>query len=229
MGVHYWFPVRKEILVPWREIQGVDTIDIVDWLGGYRGKFRDVTVILVSKQFYDSHVSVYPQGAWRILVIPKGSSVQIALHHQLMGVEPRAIREAVEARWRAFRDQPAGSVSRTKGDDRSVKPTRPSVPTVMAAWRRKIPRSAAAARPDPTPAIAVAGNKSAWGAAKIIVPLFGIAVVLTNLLGIWATPGQIAGREERKQQAEWDQRREEEQRLFQEKLRRMDEERRRTR
>jgi hypothetical protein len=233
MGVHYRFPVRNEILVPWRDIQGVDTIDIIDWLGGYRGKFRDVTVILVSKHFYDSHISVYPQGAWRILVIPKGSLVQIALHHQLLSVGPRAIREAVEARWRVFRDQPAGSASRTKGHDRSVNATKPSVPTVTAAWRRKIGRSDAAARPVSTPGSVVAEDKaramSAWAAAKIIVPLIGIAVVLGNLLGIWATPGQIAAREERKKQAEWDQQREEEQRLFQEQLRRMDEERRRTR
>jgi hypothetical protein len=71
-GIHYRIPGVKEFLIPWREIQGVDTIDIVTsgwsppvWLfvdnWYYRPKTLaagDVTVVLVSRQFYDSQIFV---------------------------------------------------------------------------------------------------------------------------------------------------------------------------
>jgi hypothetical protein len=72
-GIHYRIPWVKEFLIPWHEIQGVDTIDFVTtqslptylffdklYWGGYRSTsiFRDVTVVLVSKQFYDSQIFV---------------------------------------------------------------------------------------------------------------------------------------------------------------------------
>jgi hypothetical protein len=103
LGIRVRFPDRKEVLVPWREIQGVDTVDIK--ARGDIAPFRDVTVVLVSKQFYEAHVSVDPKRlGWDTLVVPKGPLVQIALHHQLLSVEPQVLREAVETRWHAFRD-----------------------------------------------------------------------------------------------------------------------------
>ena len=38
---------------------------------------------------------------------------------------------------------------------------------------------------------------SPWEATKIIVPLIGIAIVLTNLIGLWDLPGQDKVREVR--------------------------------
>ena len=91
--------------MPWHEIQGVDTVDIK--ARGDIAPFRDVTVFLVSKEFYDAHVSVDPgRLGWNTLVVPKGPLVQIALHHQLLSVKPQALRESVEARWHAFRGRP---------------------------------------------------------------------------------------------------------------------------
>jgi hypothetical protein len=71
-----------------------------------------------------------------------------------------------------------------------------------------------------------------WDAVQIIVPLIGIAIVLSNLLGLWATQGQVQAREERKkweerdrQQKEFRKKLDEEQkerdRRFQEMFRRM--------
>ena len=38
---------------------------------------------------------------------------------------------------------------------------------------------------------------SRWEATKVIVPLIGIAIVLTNLVGLWDLPGQDKVREAR--------------------------------
>ncbi len=217
-GVLYRIPWVKEILIPWCEIQGVDTIDITAWNWAsrfpHRVTFHDVTAILVSKQFYDSHIfvnSLFLRGpGWGNIFIPKGSSIQIALHHELVSVEPRALREAIEVRWHAFRGQPAGSASLAAEDSKSVARTG-SVPAI---------------RSDPTPSIVASepkpGTTSAWDIAKIVVPLIGIAVVLANLVGVWATPGQTAARAERKKWADWHQRRQEESRQLEEERKRID-------
>ena len=121
----------KEIVIPWREIKGVDTIDITwrHWMTRYPQDMtsRGVTVVLVSKPFYDAHIhigSLFMRGPYwyETKFIPKGDLIQCALHSEIVSVEPRELREAVEARWRAFRDQPAGRQPRTA-----------SVPSVIAA------------------------------------------------------------------------------------------------
>ena len=123
-GIHYRIPWVKAFNIPWTEIRGVDSIDVETgywsfWdmrhgfaiLPDYKvATYYNVAVVLVSKQFYDSRMfvaSFFLRGpGWRANFIPKGSLVQVALHHDLVSVEPRLLREAVEARWLAFRDQP---------------------------------------------------------------------------------------------------------------------------
>ena len=60
IGVHYWH--NAMFLIPWREIRGVETIDITtfNWSIRRPGKmtFHDVTVVLVSKAFYDTHIRI---------------------------------------------------------------------------------------------------------------------------------------------------------------------------
>lgn len=237
-GVHYRIAGVKTFLVPWREIRGIDTVNITSWNWSIRNPgtmiFSNVTVFLVSKKFYDAHIfinSLLLRGpAWENIFITKGALVQVALHHELVSVEPRVLRDAVEARWHAFRDQPSGS------DGIPVKSARASVPTVIAGWRKKIGRRDAAARPDSTSGVVAMGaNPKAmpvWEAVQIIVPLIGIAIVLSNLLGLWAMQGQVQAREERKkweerdrQQKEFRKKLDEEQkerdRRFQEMFRRM--------
>jgi predicted polyphosphate/ATP-dependent NAD kinase len=63
---------------------------------------------------------------------------------------------------------------------------------------------------------------SAWDAVKVIVPLIGIAIALTNVLGLWATVGQTKAREERRQWAEQDRQREEEQEKFDDNVKRIE-------
>ncbi len=194
-GIHYRIPWVKEFLIPWREIQGVDTINIVTqqsslaWLfvdnvqPPYRNTlfFDDVTVVLVSKQFYNSQIfvrSYFLRGpGWKANFIPKGTLVQTALHHTLVSVKPRALRQAVEARWHAFRDQTAAG------------PPRTSVPAVghssaqIRVTSYVAPKSNVVAMGDDPRTI------SRWEAAKIIVLLIGIAALLFNIVGFWRLPG----------------------------------------
>lgn len=245
-GIHCRIPWVKEFPIPWREIRGVDTIDIATGYWSFFWftriptakynvvNFRNVTVVLVSKQFYDSRIfvdSFFLRGpGWKANFIPKGSLVQMALHHELVSVEPQALREAVEARWHAFRDNPA------------VEPARTSVPRVPAARRNTGAPGNAAARPAPKSGVVAMGDNPRampwWEAVKIIAPLIGIAAVLTNLAGLWELPGQskerearAKAREERKYWEESTRRREEEtrkrdaeekerQRMFEETMRR---------
>ena len=224
-GIRYRVPWVKEILIPWREIEGIDTIEITAWTWSRYPRqvtFRDVAVVLVSKQFYDRHIfvdSAFMRGpGWSNTFVEKGTSVQVALHHELVSVEPQALREAIAARWRAFRTEPTGPAPLGAHDGQSVAPRNRHVPVV----RRTIGDGDAAARPDPTPAPGIPAPEVrprmglAWEAAKIVVPLIGIAVVLANLLGVWATAGQTAAREETRKWEEADRQREEERRQAQE-------------
>jgi len=175
--------------------------------------FRDVTVILLPREFYEAHILLpfWRRGpGWRATFIPKGGMIQFALHHEAVSVEARALRAAVEARWHAFRGQP------TAGDT----PARTSVPRVRARTR-----ITDAALPPPGVSLGKPRPMSAWDAVKVIVPLIGIAIALSNVLGLWATVGQTKAREERRQWAEQDRQREEEQRKFDDNVKRIEKER----
>ena len=137
-GIHFRIAWVKEFLIPWREIQGVDSIDVeaghwsMLWsthtLRYSTMTFHDVTVVLVPEQFYNSRIFVNSfllRGpGWNANFIPKGSLVQVALHHELVSCSPQELREAVETRWHAFRNQPA------------IEPARTSVPSVT--WRERM-------------------------------------------------------------------------------------------
>jgi hypothetical protein len=201
-GIRYRIAGVKEFLIPWREIKDVDTVDITgtQW-SLYHGAlpilFRNVTVVLVSKQFYDSRIFVNSfllRGPyWDNGFIPQGSQVQVALHHDAVSVEPQALREAVEVRWLAFRDQPG--------------PVRTSVPRITAAGKTADAEAHAAPK---SKVVAMGDSPRAmprWEAVKVIVLLIGIAAVATNIAELWEFPwqdraAQAKVREERKQWAE---------------------------
>ena len=201
MGVHYRGPGMKEIVIPWHEIKAVDTIDITwrHWLAYSPRNLtsRGVVVVLVSKPFYDAHIhigSLFWRGPYwyETKFIPKGDLIQCALHSEPVSVAPHELREAVEARWRAFRDRPAPE--RSAGT---------SVPSVAVGWRSKLRRHRTTL---PEPRIVAAGDKprpiSLWQAVKIALPLVGIVIAGSNLLGLWATEDQIKAYAKRKEAAE---------------------------
>jgi hypothetical protein len=117
--------VGKDIFIPWHEVRGVDAIHFKSWTAVYTSlppvpvpvKFRNVTVVLVSRDFYeDELVSAYPalvhHRVWGRTFIPKGNLVQVALHHDILPVEPEELRRQVAARLYAFRNaEPAAATA----------------------------------------------------------------------------------------------------------------------
>ena len=82
------------------------------------------------------------------------------------------------------------------------------MPAVTTKWKKAIRRSN-----EPPPGIAMGDNPktfSAWHTLLIIMALIGIAVVSTNLLGLWATEGQTKAHDARKEWEAWDRKLKEE-------------------
>lgn len=205
-GILYRIPWCKTFLVPWRQVQGVETIDVetripfLIWLFAssptssyYRTMvFRNVTAVLVSKQFYDSQIlvdSYVLRGpGWRANFIPKGHLVQIALHHELVSVEPQSLDQAVKARWQAFGNQAAVELPQTG---------QPSARTAYAPFSETANTTPESGGPNSN-VVAMGDNPravSTWEATKIIVPLIGIAAALANIVGLWQLPDQSKDRE----------------------------------
>lgn len=200
-GIHYRVPMVKEVLIPWHVIQGVDTVDVE---AGYWSSLwvtqipilryntlvlRDVTVVLLPKSFYDQRIHIEPAflrgPGWNANFIAKGSLVQMALHHELVSVEPRALREAVDARWLAFREKSADKSART------------SVPS--AGPGGMTPRSPVKAV-STSGVIAMGENPRAmppWEVTKVAVLLIGITIASAHLAGLWQLPGQAEVNEAR--------------------------------
>jgi hypothetical protein len=114
-GLRLHMDLVKTVLIPWREIHGVDSIDISGRVAGREAYLPDVTVVLVTRAFYDRYIQVRSwllRGpAWHMNFIPKGDMMQVALHHEFLSATAVELRAAVEARWSAFRDtKPAAAV-----------------------------------------------------------------------------------------------------------------------
>jgi hypothetical protein len=107
-GLRLHIEFVKTVLIPWSEIHGVDSIDISGRVGGREAYVPGVTVVLVTRAFYDRYIHVRSwllRGpAWHMNFIPKDDMMQIALHHEIMSATALELRAAVEARWSAFRD-----------------------------------------------------------------------------------------------------------------------------
>jgi hypothetical protein len=99
--------------IPWHEVRGIDTTDVA---AGFRitgsqarATSSNVTAVQVSRSFYE-RIIVIPAllrgPAWRNVFIPKETMMmQVALHHDVLGVSPEELRTAIEARWHAFRER----------------------------------------------------------------------------------------------------------------------------
>jgi hypothetical protein len=125
-GLQKCLDTLKTFLIPWHEVKGVETADIT---GTYRGRtvtVTGVTVVLVTRAFYDQHIHVdsflLRGPGWEFHFIPKGEMVQVALHHDNYGATAIELREAVTFRWQAFRDR---------------KPEPATGPRIFGGFRRK--------------------------------------------------------------------------------------------
>src|SRR5687768_5808340 len=77
-GVYYRIAGLKDFLIPWHEVKAIESTDVETWNWIGRGGpviFHDVTVLLLTKEFYDAHIHVgfLQRGpGWRAVFIPKG-------------------------------------------------------------------------------------------------------------------------------------------------------------
>lgn len=104
VGVDYRIPGGAAVFIPWDEIHDVSAIEI----STSKADFTDVTALKVSKRFYEKeiedHLSLFGSQN-KYLFVPKGNFIQIALHHELLGIPARPLREAISARWYRFNNR----------------------------------------------------------------------------------------------------------------------------
>jgi hypothetical protein len=142
----------KGLLIPWHDIRGVDALEATG-PSGFPFRYEDRTVVLVTAAFYERHIlsrrsAMAPPGSDRLFV-PKGALMQVLLPHEWFAIEPRHMREPVEARWKAFRG------------------AAPAVPSIIEpnAGARQVYG-------------AWSNDGSLWQALAFLVPLIGIAALL---------------------------------------------------
>jgi hypothetical protein len=98
---------NEDFIVPWNEIRGVDSIDIHFKFRRRLEFYPNVTVILVSKFFYDRVINTgnfFSRGpGWGAHFIEKDAdTMQLALHHELLPASAAEVKRQVEARWKEF-------------------------------------------------------------------------------------------------------------------------------
>jgi hypothetical protein len=197
-GIAFHLRFLNNTLVPWHEVKDVAALDLTG-PHGPPDRYPDVTALLISNEFYERHLlpkyrrwekplartlyfligptwqiraTALPGEEWELMFRPKGALMQMALPHPMLWfrIDPKDLRDPVEARWKAFRDRRGTSVPTTK-----AQPPRGAA-LVYGKWSPKLTR---------------------WQAVLIVVPLIGILAVLTNAIGVWDTPGLRAARDER--------------------------------
>lgn len=100
----------RDLFIPWRDIQAVGSLEVPNAFGS-PSRNPHAPVVVVRQDFFDDHVSpklssFAPPGTERMFW-PKGDMMQIVLSSPELIVRPTSLREPIEARWKAFRDDPA--------------------------------------------------------------------------------------------------------------------------
>jgi hypothetical protein len=106
-GISFHVSWLKGLLIPWREIEGVGPLEIVDAWGAVH-RTDNATVVVLPKAFYEQHIEAR-MSAFQLpakIFFPKGASMQMMLSYYWFAVEPKDIRDPIEARWKAFRNGP---------------------------------------------------------------------------------------------------------------------------
>lgn len=139
-GLSMRIPGATQFLVPWREVRAVDVLDVTVEDIPTRGRstsahFAGVTAVSVTRDFYDRVIhldSLLLRGpGWEGTFIARGDLVQIALHHELLRAPAGDLRDAVEARWRAFGGPAARDVAATTT---AAKPARAVTVAYGGGW-----------------------------------------------------------------------------------------------
>jgi hypothetical protein len=108
----------KGVVIPWRQVRGIDTVTFRTMTTLWSQlpplivpvKLRDVSVVLIARDFYESEILPdFPvlchTQVWGRTFRPRGGNLmEVCLHHDLLPAKSDEIRREVAARWYAFRD-----------------------------------------------------------------------------------------------------------------------------
>lgn len=176
-------------LIPWDEVVDVESEDVTVRMSRGPGiTHRGVTVISVPQRFKETLAGPITWTSWGSFGNPQfndnGRAFEIRIFPKEVYADPQELRTAVETRWRAFgRDAPPPLATAEGSATFSVKDL----------GRHTQAREKPGAAPVFTPLTATA----------TIVLAIAIAVLGSNVLGIWQTQAQ---REAEARKAEWDAR-----------------------
>lgn len=104
LGVDYRILGAGAVFIPWSEVSHVGQMDF----RRSKAVFRDVTVLEVPKDFYQREIVPQLSAVFSnkgVLFAEGEEHVQVALHHEAMGVPAESFRKEVLARWNAFRNR----------------------------------------------------------------------------------------------------------------------------
>lgn len=113
-GVLMTAPGMPDVAIPWTEVRDVRR---QSHQARHRGLYRtvkvgfeNVTALVVDRDFYERHIhvdSAWQRGpGWENVFVPDGERMLVLLHHEVAGVHPGEIHEAVRLRWSRYGRSP---------------------------------------------------------------------------------------------------------------------------
>lgn len=153
-GVAYHRSWLRDLLIPWQDIQGVGPVA----LEGIPATNPNVIVVVITRNFYEQHIapkrSFFEPPDTDFMFRPKGDMMQMALTSNEVRVSPDDYRVPIEARWKAFRDQPRSGLPSNSS---------PGPRFVFGRW-------------------SIDGSR--WQAIRFVAPLIGMIAVVLSAYGI---------------------------------------------
>lgn len=109
-GIRFHRPWLKGLFIPWQEVHGVGHL-VVPGISGVPYVSPHAAAVTVDRDFYEQHIaskrSFFAPPGTEAMFQPKGEMMQVVLSSADMTVKPEDFLGPAEARWKAFRDQPA--------------------------------------------------------------------------------------------------------------------------
>jgi hypothetical protein len=135
-GLVFNFSGLKDLRIPWYEVEHVGLLEHI-LPGGIVSRFPNNPVVAVSQEFYERNIlprrSFLTGNYWTAYFQPKGAQIQILLPWYWLSLPMDEVTNAVDARWKAFREQPDAQAPPT-----TAPPLRASAwsPGVLTPWRK---------------------------------------------------------------------------------------------
>jgi hypothetical protein len=171
-GIAFHADWLRDLLIPWHEVRGVEAYELMP-ASGMPHRYQDITAVLISKEFYEAQIlpkrgflmgpagrvlvwllrspHSHTFGGWDQVFSPTGSSMQMVLHYTLFSIPPKQVREPIEARWKAFRNEPPSSLPAARPITQARE--------VYGTWSI---------------------DGSVWQTIQFLVPLIGIVAILVD-------------------------------------------------